>query len=368
MANFTRLPSGKWRAQIRRKGHSLSSSFPTKKDAEAWAHRVHTEIDAGKTPGRRNVQGIRTIAELVDLHVEDMKEVGKVIRRSKAYSLNLLKDRLGKVRFENLDRDRIIQFAKARSNEGAGRVTIGQDIGYLRTLLSHGAAVHGLPMTVEQVDLARVALKRLDMVGKGKERNRRPTQDEIDRLIEYFEQNARQFIPLAEIIRFAIATAMRQEEICRIEWKDLTPRTRTLVVKDRKDPQKKVGNDQAIPLLKVSGYDAWGIIEARRSAATANNARIFPFNSRSVGAAFRRACRELKIVDLHFHDLRHEGTSRLFEAGFTIEQAALVTGHKDWKMLKRYTHLRPEYLHKVAHAMSPRTCDLNEFDRIFAAG
>jgi integrase len=72
--------------------------------------------------------------------------------------------------------------------------------------------------------------------------------------------------------------------------------------------------------------------------------RIFPYNSRSVGTAFRPACRELKIEDLHFHDLRHEGASRFFEAGFTIQQVALVTGHKDWKMLRRYTNLRPEDL------------------------
>jgi len=58
-------------------------------------------------------------------------------------------------------------------------------------------------------------------------------------------------------------------------------------------------------------------------------------------------CRELKIEDLHFHDLRHEGTSRLFEAGFSIEQVSLVTGHKDWKMLRRYTHLKPEALHNA---------------------
>ena len=50
---------------------------------------------------------------------------------------------------------------------------------------------------------------------------------------------------------------------------------------------------------------------------------------------------------MHFHDLRHEGTSRLFEAGLTIEQVPLVTGHKDWKMLKRYTQLRPENLHAL---------------------
>jgi integrase len=42
-------------------------------------------------------------------------------------------------------------------------------------------------------------------------------------------------------------------------------------------------------------------------------------------------CRDLDIEDLHFHDLRHEGTSRLFEAGFSIEQASLVTGHKTGK-------------------------------------
>nr|WP_316231698.1 tyrosine-type recombinase/integrase [Bradyrhizobium sp. SZCCHNR1051] len=56
---------------------------------------------------------------------------------------------------------------------------------------------------------------------------------------------------------------------------------------------------------------------------------------RSVGTAFRRQCQQLKIDDLHFHDLRHEGTSRLFEAGFSIEQVALITGYKDWKVLRR---------------------------------
>ena len=62
---------------------------------------------------------------------------------------------------------------------------------------------------------------------------------------------------------------------------------------------------------------------------------------------FGHQCRDLKIDDFHFHDLRHEGTSRLFEAGFSTEQVSLVTGHKDWKMLRRYTHLKPEALHNA---------------------
>jgi len=60
-----------------------------------------------------------------------------------------------------------------------------------------------------------------------------------------------------------------------------------------------------------------------------------PFNHRSAGTAFMRVCKSRSILDLNFSDLRPEGTSRLFEAGFQIQQVALVTGHKDWKMLRR---------------------------------
>jgi len=102
----------------------------------------------------------------------------------------------------------------------------------------------------------------------------------------------------------------------------------------------------------VSGYDAWAILEEQRQATRAEVGRIFPYNGRSVGTAFRRACRKLEIDDLHFHDLRHEGTSRLFEAGFSIEHVSPVTGHKDWKMLRRYTHLRAEQLHVLAASMA----------------
>ena len=88
------------------------------------------------------------------------------------------------------------------------------------------------------------------------------------------------------------------------------------------------GNDQKVPLLNLTGYDAWQITLQQR-IITRGQGRVFPYNHRSVSAAFTRACDELKIEDLHFHDLRHEATSRLFEAGLTIEKVALVTGHKD---------------------------------------
>jgi len=46
--------------------------------------------------------------------------------------------------------------------------------------------------------------------------------------------------------------------------------------------------------------------------------------------------------------VRHEGTSQLFEAGYEIQQVTLVTGHRKWDNLRRYTQLKPEDLHRQA--------------------
>lgn len=277
-----------------------------------------------------------------------MKEVGKAPGRSKDATLQMLKRELGKLRLVEIDRERLVRFGRERAATGAGPVTVGMDIGAVRLVLSHAAAVHGVPVKVEPVDLARIALKRLGLIGKSNERDRRPTEEELQALFAHFDANDRMTIPMSRMIKFAIATAMRQEEICRVTWSDLNERTKMLTIRDRKDPRAKKGNDQRIPLLAISGYDAMALIEEQRAHRANDDDRIFPHHHKSAGTAFTRACRELRIEDLHFHDLRHEGTSRLFEAGFAIQQVALVTGHKDWKMLRRYTHLRPEALHNIA--------------------
>ena len=96
-------------------------------------------------------------------------------------------------------------------------------------------------------------------------------------------------------------------------------------------------------LLAVTGYDSIALLREQQALGLGGD-RVNPYNARSLGAAFRGACQELCIEDLHFHDLRHEATSRLFEAGFDIPEVSLVTGHKDWKMLRRYLNLRPDQL------------------------
>lgn len=350
MASILKQSSGRWRAQVRRKGRVLSGTFSRHEDARSWAAEREREIERGETPKSSRLAAITTFGQLVDLHIADMKEVGKAPRRTKDTTLRALKRELGKVRLNDLDRELVVEFGRKRLKQGAGPATIGIDVGMIKLVVQHAAAVHGLPVRVEPIDLGRIALSRLGLVAHSRARDRRPTEEEIERLIAWFDGNPRQLIPMARIIKFAIATAMRQEEICRVTWEDLNARTRMLTIRDRKDPRKKAGNDQRIPLLAVSGYDPLVLIEEQRACRANRDPRIFPVNGKSVSSVFTRACRKLSIEDLHFHDLRHEGTSRLFEAGFTIEQVALVTGHKDWKMLRRYTHLRPEALHAVAAA------------------
>jgi hypothetical protein len=56
------------------------------------------------------------------------------------------------------DRERFIKFGKERALEGAGPVTVGIDLGHIKTILSHAAAVHGVVVSTEPIDLARSAL------------------------------------------------------------------------------------------------------------------------------------------------------------------------------------------------------------------
>ena len=331
--------------QVRRKGRYVSQTFRRHSTAEAWALDTENRIDRGETPSRVPTMASDTFGQLIDLHLQDMKEVGKAPRRSKAATLDALKAQLGRLKLNELTRERLVQFGRDRARQGAGPVTVNIDFSYIKLVISHAAAVHGVSVSPEPVELARIALKRLGIIGKSRARERRSSAKELDRLIRYLDANPRQLIPMGRIVRFAAATAMRQEEITRIRWADIGAEGRTVMIRDRKDPRDKTSNHQKTPLLDATGFDAWTLIQEQRSVVGRSD-RVFPYNGRSIGAAFRRACRVLGIHDLHFHDLRHEAAGRLFEAGPNIEQVALVTGHKDWKMLKRYTHLRPEQLYQ----------------------
>lgn len=134
------------------------------------------------------------------------------------------------------------------------------------------------------------------------------------------------------LIAFAIFSTRRQEEITRIAWADLDEAHSRIMVRDMKHPGQKAGNDTWCDLPEP----AMRIIQKTPRSGDL----IFPYSTDAISAAFTRACAFLEIEDLHFHDLRHEGISWLFETGHNIPHAAAVSGHRSWTSLKRYTQLR----------------------------
>jgi len=281
------------------------------------------------------------IGELITRYVKEVDAI-KPLGRSKRFSLDKLGDSsLANLPAKDLEAKHIIDYCRSRKLEGAGPSTVILDIAYFRSVLSMAEPAWGLPIGTSSIDLAKPTLKKLNLIGKSAKRDRRPTPEELEILTEHFLKRDAQdnsSIQMTDILNFAIYSAMRKGEICGIRWDDLDHEKKTVVIRERKDPTNKQNNDQVVPLLG----DAWGIATRQTRVSDC----IFPYNSKSVGAAFTAACRELKIIDLRFHDLRHEGASRLFEQGYSIEQVALVTGHKDWNMLRRYTQLKPESLHR----------------------
>lgn len=129
MATFTKLSSGSWRAQVRRKGRYISETFLRREDARQWATDVERQVDRGGTPQPSRIARLNTFGDLIDLHIADMKEVGKAPGRSKSATLDMLKRELGKKPMADLDRDRLIKFGRARAAGGAGPVTLSMDIG-----------------------------------------------------------------------------------------------------------------------------------------------------------------------------------------------------------------------------------------------
>lgn len=349
----------KTRAIVRRKGFkSKSKTFGTLGAAKAWGQRIEREFDDQVASGPA-VPDI-TVAELIGWHEKEISEL-KRISATQRGNLTRIKEGLGEKVVQRLTSGDVIEHARRRVTgmhlRGDGTripacspATMNVELGYLSELLKLAAPMKGVRLPVDPVAEARPALRLMRLVSKSKRRDRRPTQDELDRLRAYFTRQAwRMKIPMNDIIDFAIGTAKRQEEITRLLRSDLEPASRTALLRDAKHPRKKDGNHRRFALLG----DMWTLVERQPT----KGGRIFPYNSSSIGTAFTRACAKLGIEDLHFHDLRHEATSRLFEAGYDIPEVASVTLHESWNELKRYTQLRPESLHRqelAAEASLPR--------------
>src|SRR2546421_3789462 len=122
MPTFTKLKSGSWRVQVRRKREYAANTFIRRRDAEEWAIEVERSIDRG-APIRlsRPHEQPRIFSDLIALHLDDLAQVGKPVRRSKSMVLKALKASLGRVNLKDIPRDRLIEFGRKRAAQGAGR-------------------------------------------------------------------------------------------------------------------------------------------------------------------------------------------------------------------------------------------------------
>jgi integrase len=323
--------NGKWRAQIRRKGHApITKTHRTKTAAIAWAKQIEAQLDRGEVAGP-----VVTVGDMLKSY-RKLRDVARPIRddSTEHYTLKTLERLLGSIEAAKLNTEDLVGFAQARKDEGAGPYTINCDVSKLSTVLRYASSAKNL-LLPDSVGIARPLLKHLGLIGGGGKRERRPTEDGLARIVQHLA--AGRGLVYADAVLFAVATAMRRGEICALKWADIDEAKKLALIRDRKDPRQKIGNDQWIPLLP----EAWAILQRQPRGE-----RVFPIEPGTLSKYFTEACRALSIPDLHLHDLRHEGTSQLFESGYPIEQVALVTGHKSWTNLRRYTQLKPEDLHK----------------------
>ncbi|MBW6417037.1 site-specific integrase [Celeribacter sp. PS-C1] len=205
----------------------------------------------------------------------------------------------------------------------------------LGTLIRFGGPICRVTMPLAEFEEAMRTLQHQRIVTKSAKRTRRPSLDELDVLMEHFvktyQENPRS-VPMHKIVAAAIFETHRQGAILAQTWADYDLENEEITIRNMKHPKQTKGNDMTLSIQE----------EARSIIASMprTDDRIFPYNSDVVSRRFTDACKLLEIDDLHFHDLRHEGISRLFEMGLTIPQVAQISGHQSWQSLKRYSHLK----------------------------
>lgn len=322
--------------RIKRKGkivHSEARTFPRKVLAKQWASEREIELRKPGLIESLQHNGV-TVGELIKRYINEFGDNGR-FGRSKQSSLEWLKKQsISELPALSIDSNAVVSHALSYDRGKRAPATINNDIVWLRVVFKVARSAWGVPVDLNAVEEAASLLRNQRVIGKANRRDRRPTVDELEKLSEHFTtRNGWSKVPMNDIMWFAVYSARRQGEITRITWSDNDADDLTGVVRDAKHPRNKAGNDRIFKYTQ----QAWDIVDRQPKGSE----RIFPYDAKTVGSYFTKACKILGIKDLRFHDLRHEATSRLFEAGYSIHEVQHFTLHESWTELKRYTHLKP---------------------------
>jgi integrase len=329
-------------AQIRIKRDGVqvyqeSQTFARKQAAQAWARKRESELDEPGAIERASRKGV-TLKDMIDRYLMEVEKARPLGKTKRATLTAVGQTYMGKLADTDINTQCLVDYALWRMSAEGGGVqaqTAGNDLAHLGAVLSIGKDAWGYQLDPMAMGGARRVLRKLGYNLKSRERDRRPTLDELGKLMKHYrdmQDRRRSIINMMKVVGFALFSTRRLDEITRIRWDGLDEAGQRVLVRDMKNPGQKIGND----VWCYIPDEAWKILQTMPRAGE----DIFPYSPESISTSWAKACKFLEIQDLHFHDLRHEGVSRLFEMDWDIPRVASVSGHRDWNSLRRYTHLR----------------------------
>jgi len=321
MATIVKRGPRRWQAKVRRRGHPTQCrTFLTRAEAERWAMSLESDIIRGRY-GPSDYEAERTtLRELIERYIREVTPTKKGWRQEELRLRRWLRepivDRIV-ARIRGMD---LAAWRDQRLAAGISPYTVRNDL----ATLSHVFTVAQKDWGFETLHNPARSIRRPSLP---RGRDRRLEEGEEDAIL------AAASSPFRELIIVAIETAMRQSELVGLQWADVDCRRRVAVLRETKN-----GDTRRVPLSSRA------MQAIQRLPRPIHGGPVFGMTANQVQHQWREIRRKTGIQDLRFHDLRHEGTSRLFERGLDMMEVAAITGHKTLVMLRRYTHLRAEDL------------------------
>jgi len=256
-----------------------AQTFDRRQAANAWMVRREQELaKTGAVERARQSDNDPRLAAVIDRYIAESE---RAIGRTKAQVLRSIKTYdIADLRCSEITSADLLRFVQSLEVAPATRQNY---LGHLSAIFAIARPAWGYPLDQQAIKDAFAVSKRLGVTAKGKSRERRPTLDELDRLMVHFGNvRARRpaSIPMQKIVAFAIFSTRRQEEIVRIRWDDYEGDR--VLVRDMKHPGDKLGDHTWCELPP----EASKIIDSMPK----RDARIFPYSTGAISAAFTRAC------------------------------------------------------------------------------
>lgn len=348
----------RYRAEIRINRKDLpiykeSKTFGSKKVAANWLAKREAEIEA-------NPEILFGQEDVIDLTLSNaiskyLAEVGAEYGRTKTYSLKLIqKFSIARHVITKIKSTHIAEHVALRKKgiedlglDPVASSTLQHELLHIRGVLSHAAVMWDIDIDLNAFDKATAQLRKTRQISSSQKRDRLPTNDELMALTKYFVQkwrNPNYSYPMHLIIWFAIYSCRREAEITRMKLIDFDRHNNSWKIRDLKNPTGSKGNHKEFNVLpeckKIIELLLETEVRARMLKRGYGNEYLIPLSPKTIGGEFRKACKLLGIDDLRFHDLRHDGCTRLAEQGFTIPQIQQVSLHDSWGSLERYVSVK----------------------------